>query len=175
MKRVAAVSKNEYLLRKIELTLESVASVIASRTPDIEYFDICLWDIDTAGDAPELENIYTMSSSDSADIKMPFEFKTLVDFVTQKEVGAALVCRDRCAYLRGESIKLTELEAALLSRLISAGGEFVTRSDILRDVWGEDADPGIINVYIHYLREKLERGEKIIISSRSLGYKIDGR
>ena len=31
-----------------------------------------------------------------------------------------------------------------------------------------------MNVYIHYLREKLEAdGEKIILSSRSHGYKID--
>ena len=36
------------------------------------------------------------------------------------------------------------------------------------------ADEGVLNVYVHYLREKLERGgEKIIISSRGLGYKID--
>ena len=39
---------------------------------------------------------------------------------------------------------------------------------------GDDADGGILNVYVHYLREKLEkRGEKIIISSRKSGYKID--
>ena len=30
-------------------------------------------------------------------------------------------------------------------------------------------------MYVHYLREKLERGEKIIISSRNHGYKIDAK
>jgi DNA-binding response OmpR family regulator len=33
----------------------------------------------------------------------------------------------------------------------------------------------VLNVYVHYLREKLEDGKKIIISSRKLGYKIDER
>ena len=33
-----------------------------------------------------------------------------------------------------------------------------------------------MNVYVHYLREKLEyNGEKVIISSRKNGYKIDER
>ena len=59
--------------------------------------------------------------------------------------------------------------------LCSADGEFVSREEILHSVWSGDADPGIINVYVHYLREKLEDGEKIIVSSRKNGYKIDGR
>ena len=38
------------------------------------------------------------------------------------------------------------------------------------------ADEKTVNVYIHYLREKLESGgEKIIISSRNMGYKIDSK
>ena len=48
------------------------------------------------------------------------------------------------------------------------------REEILSTVWGGEADSGVINVYIHYLREKLEVcGEKIILSSRKCGYKID--
>ena len=78
--------------------------------------------------------------------------------------------------LRGEVIKLTEVEHALFLALMKRGGEFASREDILREVWGSEADEGIINVYVHYLREKLEKsGEKIIVSSRKLGYKIDGK
>jgi DNA-binding response OmpR family regulator len=37
-----------------------------------------------------------------------------------------------------------------------------------------DKGEGLINVYVHYLREKLEvGGEKIINSSRKNGYAID--
>ena len=175
MKRIAVVSKNEYLVRKIELTLHGVATVFHTNTHPTEHFDLCLWDLDTQKDAPVSDGIYTMSAYTESDIALPFEFSTLLDIVSEKESGALLVIGERCAYLRGEKIKLTELECALLSRLMSANGEYVSRVDILRDVWGADADAGIINVYIHYLREKLEHGEKIIVSSRSLGYKIDGR
>ena len=44
----------------------------------------------------------------------------------------------------------------------------------MRDVWGDECEGGVLNVYIHYLREKLEtEGEKIIFSTRKMGYKID--
>ena len=175
MKRVAAVSKNEYLLRKIELTLCTAAKVFSSGSYPSEYFDVCLWDIDTVENAPSDERVYRMSAYREAEIELPFEFSVLFDIIEKKESTAALVLGERCAYLRGERIKLTELECKLLERLMRAGGEYVSRADIMRDVWGDDADAGIINVYIHYLREKLEQGEKIIVSSRSLGYKIEGR
>ena len=52
----------------------------------------------------------------------------------------------------------------------------LSREEILNAVWNNEADSGVINVYIHYLREKLELdGEKIILSSRKLGYAIDER
>ena len=56
---------------------------------------------------------------------------------------------------------------------IEAQGGFVSREEILREIWDNCADAGVINVYVHYLREKIEHGEKIIISSRNNGYKID--
>ena len=42
--------------------------------------------------------------------------------------------------------------------IIEAGGEAVSREEILERVWHGEADGGIVNVYIHYLREKLESG-----------------
>ena len=40
----------------------------------------------------------------------------------------------------------------------------------------DGVDGGVVNVYVHYLREKLEKnGERIIISTRNLGYKINER
>lgn len=84
-----------------------------------------------------------------------------------------LTLGERCAYIRDKKISLTEVEFNLLNCLVSKGGEFVTREQILSTVWGEGVDGGVVNVYVHYLREKLEFfGEKIIISSRKSGYKI---
>ena len=79
------------------------------------------------------------------------------------------------AVLDGVEISLTEVEGRLLLAILSGRGEYVSREELSRRVWG-GASAGLLNVYIHYLREKLEyRGEKIILASRKSGYKIDER
>ncbi len=81
------------------------------------------------------------------------------------EMGAAI--------LHGEVIPLTDVEYRLLSKIYDGRGEFVSREELILAVWGEGTGGGVLSVYIHYLREKLEvHGEKIIISSRGSGYKI---
>ena len=60
----------------------------------------------------------------------------------------------------------------LLALLLAKDG-YTSREEIAKKVWG-DASDGLINIYVHYLREKLEiGGEKIILSSRKGGYRID--
>jgi len=88
-----------------------------------------------------------------------------------------LINESRSVKLFGEVIRLTEVEFRLLSALASAPvGEFVSRERLINEVWGGESDCGVVNVYIHYLRTKLEhRGEKVIISSRREGYKLDER
>lgn len=84
-----------------------------------------------------------------------------------------LASAGRAALLDGERIELTELEYSLLSLLISEGG-FVSKEKILSAVFAGATDAGIVNVYIHYLRSKLEaEGEKIILTSRGRGYSIN--
>ena len=116
-----------------------------------------------------------MSKWNECDLSLPFPISALDRLVNDS--GAPMLTAsdsEKCAILRGEAIRLTEVEYALFSALIKRGGKFVSREDILEEVWGNEADSGIINVYVHYLREKLEKeGEKIIVSSRKMGYKID--
>ena len=82
----------------------------------------------------------------------------------------------RLVSLDGEKIALTELELKLLTAIMSGNGSFVSRERLLEVVWENKKDVGIVNVYVHYLREKLEKnGEKIILSSRGEGYKISER
>jgi DNA-binding response OmpR family regulator len=79
----------------------------------------------------------------------------------------------RSVRLFGKHFQLTELEFSLLHTLAMAKGEFLTREALLRAVWGEEGTNSLLSVYIHYLREKLERdGEKIILSSRGGGYAL---
>lgn len=117
-----------------------------------------------------------MSRKGEADISIPFPLGMLEKLLSKSNDAAQLIISraERAAYLRDEKIKLTELEFLLLEKLTQKRGEFTSKEEILRDVWKNEKDAGIINVYIHYLREKLEtHGEKIIISSRKCGYKID--
>ena len=80
---------------------------------------------------------------------------------------------EKCAFLFGEKIALTELEFELLSKLMERDG-FTSREELLSALWQDEATGSVLNVYIHYLREKLEvGGEKIIVSSRRQGYRIN--
>lgn len=75
------------------------------------------------------------------------------------------------ALLDGRRLHFSELEYALLSLLVEADGQYVSREQIAQHVWGGRADARLINVYVHYLREKIERkGERLILSSRGRGY-----
>lgn len=169
MKHIHIVTDKPYLGQKIRLALMDKCLVSVGGEL-CDSFDICLWDIDFS-EAAVGKNIITMSYSKPAMLSLPCSFEALYSLIYQaKDSKISLV--GRVCYLRGEAIKLTELEAALLSMLIRHQGEFVSREEILSEVWQGEADSGIINVYIHYLREKLERGEKIILSSRKQGYRI---
>lgn len=66
---------------------------------------------------------------------------------------------------------LTPTEQRLFSLLKAANGAPVPREVLLREVWGEGASEGLLNLYIHYLREKLEKdGKRRIFASRGKGY-----
>ena len=75
---------------------------------------------------------------------------------------------------RGEVIALSPREYALLEYLAMRTGELVTRSEIREHVYDfrSDAHSNVVDVYIGYLRRKLEReGEpKLIHTRRGQGY-----
>lgn len=78
---------------------------------------------------------------------------------------------------RGQrSIELTAKEFDLLEYLISHPRQVYTRDQILEKVWGYDfmGDSNIIEVYIRYLRLKLEeQGEKRLVHTvRGVGYAL---
>lgn len=78
---------------------------------------------------------------------------------------------------RGErSADLTSREFALLEFLLRHEGQVLSRSQILGSVWGYSFDPqsNVVDVYIGYLRGKLDRpGETTIIETvRGGGYRL---
>ena len=84
-----------------------------------------------------------------------------------------LLQKERAIRFYDQKIRLTEVEFALLSALWDARGAFIRREDLRAAVWGAEGTDSLLNVYIHYLREKLEGGgEKVILSSRKEGYAL---
>ena len=80
---------------------------------------------------------------------------------------------------RGErAISLTAKEFALLSYLVRNRGKVLTRTMIAEHVWDEEFDSvsNIIDVYVRYLRTKLDEGfsSKLIHTVRGVGYVFDG-
>ena len=169
MRKICVLTTDNFLFQKIKLALLGRAEV----TREDGISDLRIVDLDSgyeakAGDVTAGRNV-------ECDLSIPFPLSALDGLLSDS--GTPLLSafpNERCAILRGEAIKLTEVEYSLFDALMKRGGEFVSREDILYEVWGDGADAGVINVYIHYLREKLEKeGEKIIVSSRKMGYKID--
>lgn len=79
--------------------------------------------------------------------------------------------------LGGRSVRLTGLEFALFSYLYQKRGEAVSREEIRDALWQGTEDSNICDVYICYLRKKLEKmlPEGCIVSLRGRGYMLRNR
>ncbi|SRR6266536_51340 len=76
----------------------------------------------------------------------------------------------------GTEVGLTAREFAVLELLMRRRGEVVTKREVLDEVWdiGFDGDPNIVEVYIGYLRRKIDApfGRKAIETVRGVGYRL---
>ena len=76
----------------------------------------------------------------------------------------------------GVQIRLTTTEFDLLAFFMRHPGQVLTKSELLRAVWGypDDVDSGVVGVYVGYLRRKLAVGEEPapIETIRSVGYRL---
>ena len=74
----------------------------------------------------------------------------------------------------GRRIELTAKEYALLEYLMRNAGRVLTRPMIAEHVWNQDFDTftNVIDVYVNYLRNKIDRGQdrKLIHTIRGSGY-----
>jgi DNA-binding response OmpR family regulator len=83
----------------------------------------------------------------------------------------------RVATRGGTRIELTAREYALLELLAMRAGQVVTREEIVAHLYGSRADiaSNVVDVYIGYLRKKIERpGDgRLIHTRRGLGYVLE--
>jgi DNA-binding response OmpR family regulator len=97
--------------------------------------------------------------------------------MTQLKVADLSLDLTRHEARRGERvIELTAKEFALLEYLMRHAGQALTRTQILDHVWRYDADAisNVVDIYIHYLRDKIDRGfqQPLIKTIRGVGYRI---
>lgn len=77
----------------------------------------------------------------------------------------------------GRKIQLSQREYALLEYLMRNQNRILSKANIISHVWDYDADilPNTLEVYIGYLRTKIERpfrGPELIHTIRGFGYKL---
>jgi DNA-binding response OmpR family regulator len=77
----------------------------------------------------------------------------------------------------GRTIYFSNTEFALVELLASRAGDTVSKKEILQKVWDEDdyRDPNLVEVYIGYLRNKLEQAgmARMIHTVRGVGYRLE--
>jgi len=83
----------------------------------------------------------------------------------------------RHSAVRGnQEIELTVKEFQLLELLLRHQGQVLSRSQILDHVWQYDRDfaSNVVDIYIHYLRNKVDKGFKVqlIHTIRGVGYML---
>ncbi len=97
----------------------------------------------------------------------------------QSTLRAGDLVLDRLTHkvMRGErAVELTPREFDLLEMLIAHPRQVFSREAILNRVWGYDffGDTNVVDVYVRYLREKLNDEERSLIRSvRGVGYTLE--
>ncbi|MDA8303415.1 MAG: response regulator transcription factor [Actinomycetota bacterium] len=81
----------------------------------------------------------------------------------------------RCAR-GGTEVELSQREFSILAELLAHRGEAVAKDELMRKVWGPGfaGDPNIVEVYIGYLRKKVDVpfGRHSIETVRGYGYRL---
>ena len=81
----------------------------------------------------------------------------------------------RCTY-DGKELNLTVREFDLLECFLRNPRQALSRTQLIQNVWGEDyfGDDNVVDVYVRYLRRKLEevKPDRIIQTIRGIGFAL---
>ena len=81
----------------------------------------------------------------------------------------------RVATIDGKMVELSARELGLLEVLLQRAGRLVSKDQLVERLceWGEEVSNNAIEVYIHRLRKKIEKGLIRIATVRGLGYCLE--
>jgi DNA-binding response OmpR family regulator len=122
-------------------------------------------------------------------LRKPFEFEVLLarcEALVRRQTRGTwseltygdliLDARRRQVRIGGERVALSRRESEVLEYLMRAKGDVRSKDDLLRDVWGaaSGADPNSVEVYVGYLRRKLDgvAGRRVVETVRGAGYRL---
>jgi DNA-binding response OmpR family regulator len=91
------------------------------------------------------------------------------------EVGDLRLEPSSRACRRGDvPIELTPREFSLLEALMQRAGQAVPKLELLEQVWGTEVDPNVLEVYVGYLRRKIDQpfDRKSLQTVRGVGYRL---
>lgn len=140
---------------------------------------------DTVDDA-----VFALESGASDFIRKPFSFEEMlarIRVLLRSKTGEQTIFRYKniemnldkyCVSQNGKPVELTQKEFALLEYLLRNKGKVCRRTRIIEKVWDINFDhsTAVIDVYINFLRKKLERPgaeESFITTIRGIGYRIN--
>lgn len=174
------VTRDPYLGQKLRFELCEHFDRIEISEHTAGHADAFIYDCRMGAPLPQGENIYYIAE-DTSDLPkgrclpLPLPLGLAEKILEGQAAPLPLLLSEteRAVHFYAKEIRLTDVEYSLLSALVAARGAFISRADLRTAVWGEEGTDGLLSVYIHYLREKLERGgEKVILSSRKSGYAL---
>jgi len=181
-RRLGVITEDFPLFRKLQLLMREDFDTVMLKGEGESYgeFSAIVFDCDSIKAQPPRSCI-RLSRDPSAHpgaVRIPFSLEKMRRALLESMPLTELLSADeatRTVRISGRTVKLTEVEAKLFFELYRKR-DYVSREELVTAVWGEGADDGVLNVYVHYLREKLEKeNERVILYSRKSGYRIDGR
>jgi two-component system OmpR family response regulator len=177
---------------------EYTVIVLDVMLPDLDGFQVCRALRDDNTFAPVLmltardaidDRVQGLDSGADDYLVKPFSFVELLARVramsrrgpiqrtVMLEVGDLRLDSARHQVWRGDTpIDLSRKEYAILEALMRHAGDVLSRFDLLEQVWGYDYEnrSNIVEVYIRYLREKIDRpfGRNTLQTVRGVGYRV---
>ena len=139
-------------------------------------YELIVCDLDTAAPPVYMDGrLVTFSRAEGKGmLPRPFLISDMISLcLCRGERSITLDCEREIVVIDGVTHTLTHREFLLFEALLSANGETVPCERLLSLAFDGSTDKNLLGVYIHYLRNKLERERRFIYSQRKEGYYLD--